>query len=164
MKKKSLSKFIAILLFVTMVTLIALAGTYAKYTSTFEGTGSAQAANWNVTVNGQAPGATAFTFTATEKIYPGATNVSLGNITVANSSSIVKAQVKAISCVVSDASLQEKITLSTSNSDTVIDAGSSATIPVTASWNYTQDNETSYSEQEITFTITLQVDQVTSNS
>lgn len=50
MKNKSLTKLTALVLLVTMVTLVIISGTFAKYTSEYDGTGTAIVAKWNVTV------------------------------------------------------------------------------------------------------------------
>ena len=56
MKKsnKNLSKVTVVMLLITMIALIALAGTYAKYTTTASGTGTATVAKWDVStlING----------------------------------------------------------------------------------------------------------------
>lgn len=161
MKKSTFSKYVAILLFITMLTLIALAGTYAKYTSSFQGGGTATTADWNVTVNGEAPGMTTFTLTSTKKIYPGATDIYLGDITVANDSSLVSAQVTSVTAQLpTDSELAGRITLTANSNGEVIAPNSTATIPVYATWEYTTNDETSYASTDISFDITLTVDQV----
>ena len=50
MKNKSLTKFTALVLLVTMVTLVIISGTFAKYTSEYDGKGTAIVAKWDVTV------------------------------------------------------------------------------------------------------------------
>ena len=50
MKNKSLTKLTAFVLLVTMIALIIISGTFAKYTSEYDGEGTAIVAKWDVTV------------------------------------------------------------------------------------------------------------------
>lgn len=50
MKNKSLTKLTALVLLLTMIALVIISGTFAKYTSQFDGVGTAIVANWDVTV------------------------------------------------------------------------------------------------------------------
>ena len=50
MKNKSLTKITALVLLVTMITLVIISGTLAKYTSEYDGAGTAIVAKWDVTV------------------------------------------------------------------------------------------------------------------
>ncbi|MBR6034362.1 MAG: hypothetical protein IKP28_06590 [Clostridia bacterium] len=52
MKNNRLAKFLIILLALTMVVIILVAGTYAKYTSTATGTASAKVAKWSIELAG----------------------------------------------------------------------------------------------------------------
>lgn len=49
--KKNLLKFTNIVLFITMIAIILVSGTYAKYTSTASGTSATVVANWSFNVN-----------------------------------------------------------------------------------------------------------------
>lgn len=56
MKNKSLTKLTALVVLVTMIALVIISGTLAKYTSEYDGTGTAIVAKWDVKVtdlNGQ---------------------------------------------------------------------------------------------------------------
>lgn len=50
---KNVTKFAAVLLLIVMAVLIALSGTYAKYTSAIAGEDSATVATWNIVVDGE---------------------------------------------------------------------------------------------------------------
>lgn len=50
MKNKSLTKLTALVLLVTMIALVIISGTFAKYTSEYDGAGTAIVAKWDVTV------------------------------------------------------------------------------------------------------------------
>lgn len=50
MKNKSLTKLTALVLLVTMIALVVISGTFAKYTSEYDGAGTAIVAKWDVTV------------------------------------------------------------------------------------------------------------------
>lgn len=50
MKNKSLTKLTALVLLVTMIALVIISGTFAKYTSEYKGEGTAIVANWDVSV------------------------------------------------------------------------------------------------------------------
>lgn len=50
MKNKSLTRITAIVLLVTMIALVIISGTFAKYTSEYDGEGTAIVAKWDVTV------------------------------------------------------------------------------------------------------------------
>lgn len=166
MKKRNMSKFTAIVLLITMLTLIALAGTYAKYTSSFNGTGTATAADWSIEVsNDGTTFSETFTVTASEDIYPGGTG-KLGTVTVKNTSSLVKAKI--VDVQISDIqvnSVANPITnLTIANPDvstqTLIAPADTATFDINYNWSYTETDETEYAEKPVTFTVTVTVDQV----
>ena len=160
MKKGKISKYFAILLFITVLTIVAIAGTYAKYTSNFSGTGSAVAANWVVTVNGNNPGTNVFTLTTSNKIYPGSANVNLGDLVIANGSDTVKAQITSIT-VTPRGTNSSNLTIDRDYPSTItLNAGQSTTVPIKATWTYTNDDETTYNNQTITFDVAITVDQV----
>lgn len=50
MKNKSLTKLTALVLLVTMIALVIISGTFAKYTSEYKGEGTAIVAKWDVSV------------------------------------------------------------------------------------------------------------------
>lgn len=50
MNNKSLTKLTALVLLVTMIALVIISGTFAKYTSEYDGNGTAIVAKWDVTV------------------------------------------------------------------------------------------------------------------
>lgn len=53
MKSNSkMMKFVAIVLLVTVVSIILVSGTFAKYTTSGDGTGTAYVAKWNITLDG----------------------------------------------------------------------------------------------------------------
>ena len=55
MKKNKMMRIASVLLVAVLLSTCAISGTFAKYTSTFEGTSTAaKVATWNVTVNGAA--------------------------------------------------------------------------------------------------------------
>lgn len=53
MKNNKLAKFMAIVLLVTLLAVILVSGTYAKYTTTVSSNDSATVAKWNITLNGE---------------------------------------------------------------------------------------------------------------
>ena len=162
MKNIKFSKYIGILLFITMLSLIVIASTYAKYTSNFTGTATTTAADWNVSIDGTASDDYDFVLSASsEKIYPGATNVLLGNIVVKNDSTIVDAEIKNINLTAADG-VPDNITITPGTYSGTIEHGTSKTIPVYASWKYTDTDETNLANSEFSFTLNLDVDQVVS--
>lgn len=161
MNNKSLSKYIAIILFITMVTLIVIASTYARYTSNFGGAASANTSDWLITVN---DGASVFTINSelNSKIYPGASNVHLGNIVVKNDSEKATASISSITATLDDEELKDTITLSAPSTSDRIEHGSEVEIPVYANWSYNPDaDETQYADRDLSFSVSLTVDQIT---
>ena len=160
MKKQKLSKFTAIVLLVTIVSLIAIASTYAKYSSNFTGSGSATAADWNIEVSSD--GTTfekTFTLTNSDKLYPGSTG-KLGTITVKNSSKIVSAKIVKVELQNVDGA-PSNLTLSADIADkTAIAPDGTDTLDINYDWKYTTDDETSYANKPITFKVVVTVDQV----
>lgn len=53
MKNNKLAKFMALVLLVTLLAVILVSGTYAKYTTSATGSDSATVARWNITLNGE---------------------------------------------------------------------------------------------------------------
>lgn len=53
MKNNKLAKFMALVLLVTLLAVILVSGTYAKYTTSATGSDSAAVARWNITLNGE---------------------------------------------------------------------------------------------------------------
>ena len=160
MKKGTFSKYFAVILFITVLTIVAIAGTYAKYTSNFSGNGSATAANWVVTVNAENPGTNVFTLTTSNKIYPGSTNVDLGNLVIANGSNTVKAEITSITVSVQGTQSSNLSIDKVYPSTITLNAGQSTTVPIKATWTYTNDDETTYNDQTITFNVSVTVNQV----
>lgn len=158
-KRGTFSKYFAVLLFITVLTVVAIAGTYARYTSNFSGSGRATSANWVVKVNGQTS-ENVFTLTTTNKIYPGSTNVDLGTLTILNSSDTVKAEITSIT-VEPNGTVSSNLSLTRTYPETVtLNAGESTQVPIKANWLYTEADETTYSGQEITFNVVVTVNQV----
>ena len=144
MKNKNLSKSIAIVLLITVLTLIVIASTYAKYTSNFNGRGTAKTADWNVKVSTDSETySDTFTITANDTFLPGGTGT-IGTINVKNSSTDVKAKV-----------------MDVIGGAPVMDPNTDSSINIEYIWDYNDDDETQYAGKPITFNVTLTVDQVT---
>lgn len=176
MKKKNISKFTAIVLLITVLTVIALAGTYAKYTSSFTGTGSVQTANWNVDVSvdgGTTYSTSALSLEIGDKVYPGGSG-NVGTVTVRNNSNLVNASIASISisnvkidnvAITTGHPLDGEFTLSiapaTGSSSSVAANGGTSTYDVSYEWSYgATRNDNAYAGKTITFDVTLVVDQV----
>ena len=153
-------KHIDTLIFSVILSLIVLSGTYAKYTSSTAGTATATAADWKISIDGTSSTNYDFVFSAPNtKIYPGITNVLLGNIVIKNESTAVNAEVANITLTPAEG-IPDALTLSTDNSDGIIEYGSSKTIPVYISWEYTDTDETSFAGKDFSFTLNLTINQV----
>lgn len=53
MKNNKLAKFMALVLLVTLLAVILVSGTYAKYTTAVSAKDTATVARWNITLNGE---------------------------------------------------------------------------------------------------------------
>ena len=176
MKKKNVHKFTAIILLITILTIVALAGTYAKYTANFTGSGSVQTADWNVDVSvddGTTYSTSALSLTISDKVYPGGSGV-VGKVTVRNQSNLVNANIASISisnvkidnvAITTGHPLNGEFTLSiapaTGSSSSVAANGGTSTYDVSYEWSYgATRNDNAYAGKTITFDVTLVVDQV----
>lgn len=169
MKNKSISKFVAIVLLITMLTIIAIAGTYAKYTSSFNGTGKVATADWNITLSSEGSEGTysqTFELEASDKIYPGGSG-KLGTITVKNGSNIVKAKIANVE--ISEIKVDnvenpiQNLTIQKPDvtSQTAIEPSQTSTFDINYNWTYSEEeDETLYAEKVVTFKVTVTVDQV----
>lgn len=173
--KKSMSKFTAIVLLITVLTVIALAGTYAKYTSSFSGSGTVTTANWNVSISddGTTYKQTGLELNISDKIYPGGSNDNVGTITVKNNSNLVNATVRTMeltnvaidgTTITSTHPLYQKLTLSVTPVDattnTIAPNGGTKAYNVSYAWDYgASRNDNDYAGKTITFDVTLIVDQ-----
>ena len=173
MKKRNLSKFTAIVLLITTLSLIALAGTYAKYTASFNGTGTVTAAKWDVKLKGDGDTyAQSFTLTApANSVYPGGSGT-LGTITVKNESEIVKAKITSVT--VSEIKVKNNSNEFVANpitnftianpdvtSQTAVEPNGTATVDINYNWTYSNEvDETAYAGKDISFKVTVTVDQV----
>lgn len=167
MKNKNLSKSIAIVLLITVLTLIVIASTYAKYTSNFNGRGTAKTADWNVKVSTDSETySDTFTITANDTFLPGGTGT-IGTINVKNSSTDVKAKVMDVKIddikIDGEDYIGNNLRLSSNiiGGAPVMDPNTDSSINIEYIWDYNDDDETQYAGKPITFNVTLTVDQVT---
>lgn len=150
-KSTNLSKIVVLLLILTMLALIALSGTYAKYTTSMSGTGTATIAKWDIDFkNGENALSENFTIdlaktmtsadNANAFIQPG--SAGSFTITVTNNSDVAAT----ISAEVTDQSAtifkNGQFTLTTvGNSAEEIAAKSSKEVTINWKWNYEADSE-----------------------
>lgn len=163
-KRKSLTNISIIALILALITLIAVSGTYAKYTTTYNGTAKAVVAKWDFKAkNGAEPLSATENFTikladtATKgkvtvgdvnKIQPGSEGDIV--ITIDNTASEVAASLNVKAETISNATLDstqftfEAPVLKQDGSDTVvtsIEAGKTGTATVHWKWIYSSSDE-----------------------
>lgn len=160
-RNKNLTTLTIVALLLVVLTLIAVSGTYAKYTTTVTGKSTAIVAKWNfkaknnsVTLSdefvidlGQTATVGAVDISGTKKIQPGSKGEIV--ITIDNTDSDVAASLTVTANAISDSPLEpEQFTFSdpvikNSNQDVItsVPAGETATATVTWEWKYNANKD-----------------------
>lgn len=151
MKKRNLTTLTVVALLLVLLTLIAVSGTYAKYTTSVTGTAQAIVAKWAFKAEYGTNQAISDNFTinlveaSTEtkgivdgKIQPGSSGTL--TITIDNSESDVAAKLNVTSSAITDGLNGTQFTVEDvtieGTTDNVIEAGQTATAKVDWVWNY----------------------------
>ena len=164
-RNKNMSKFTAIVLLITMLTLIAIAGIYAKYTTAFTGTGTVHTANWDIELTGDnitnGEAGKTFTLNNEETIYPGKKGT-LATVTVTNNSEEVSAVISKLEITPKGEDLPKnlKLTVNDDQKEQSIAPGGTQVFTIDYDWTWSTEDETQYANKDITFDVQLTVDQV----
>ncbi len=161
MKKSTTRRLLMLALCLTLVSCTLIGGTLAKYSSSFEGTGTATAEGWAPTVKIGENDLTASASITVADIYPGMNDQAI-TLTIANVSNLpASAKVEYTITAEDGATKPDTLTLTAAENTVAIAANESEEVVLTLAWAFDGEDEvdTAFQGKSVTITITVTVDQ-----